>query len=91
MPDTKHSPGPWWLMRTRLGIFVNSDGHPLATVRSAPYRASEDEPNAKLIAAAPTMLDTLEKVRDSLRDMAMTLRLLAQRLGGILRCDPRQR
>ncbi len=61
----KHTPGPWFVdhkspFLVRAGDDI--DGRHIAHIGPANYtpRFDVDEPNAKLIAAAPDLLDALE-------------------------------
>ena len=65
--NSTHTPGPW---RTDAGVILSEDGRGIA-VAQGPSRvfqprrfAPEHErlPNAKLIAAAPTLLEALEEI-----------------------------
>ena len=59
---SKHAPGPWELTHTALMGFRVSDstGWGVAVV----LKDTNDEANARLIAAAPQMLDALEAAYD---------------------------
>lgn len=59
-PMSKHTPGPWKLSHTRIQGFRVSDstGWGVAVV----LKDTNDEANARLIAAAPQMLEALEAV-----------------------------
>lgn len=69
MTDTKHTPGPWTIdERDYAGvkwdaIIRNRDNDPVACVGMAGYAQNTSEANARLIAAAP---DMLEELRDAL-------------------------
>jgi hypothetical protein len=85
-PKPLHTPGPWYSTESDKSWIVapcEGDSTVIAQVGTTARngtlsRARVSGHNARLIAAAPTMLDTLEKVRDSMRDMAITLRMLGR-------------
>jgi len=65
----KHTPGPWFVdnkspFLVRAGDDI--DGRHIAHIGPANYtpRFDVDEPNARLIAAAPDLLEALEYVAD---------------------------
>jgi hypothetical protein len=68
-PATKHTPGPWSLFPMETGWYVNQQGGPgyVGTMHTASHRAAECEANARLIAAAPELLEALEIARNGLR------------------------
>jgi hypothetical protein len=78
-PKPEHTPGPW-ARNIRAGgkyptVYAGPMGHHSHVAHVCRATTPEEtEANIDLIAAAPTMLDTLEKVRDSLRDMAIAAR-----------------
>ena len=55
---TKHTPGEWEAMgsESTLATWVRGDGGRICTMR----QSEQDWPNARLIAAAPELLATLE-------------------------------
>jgi hypothetical protein len=59
---SKHAPGPWELTHTeQMGFRVSdSTGWGVAVV----LKDTNDEANARLIAAAPQMLEALEKIAE---------------------------
>lgn len=69
--SAQHTPGPWWLQADGAGWYVECTperGHSVAYVRA---EAGEDDPdtpdaekeaNARLIAAAPELLEALRGV-----------------------------
>lgn len=64
----KHTPGPWFVdhespFLVRAGDDI--DGRHIAHIGPANYtpRFDVDEPNAKLIAAAPDLLEALEELK----------------------------
>ena len=59
MKKSKHTRGPWKSVRTTGGeLLIKSKGRRVvADVR--PFTTSEDEANARLLAAAPEMLEAL--------------------------------
>lgn len=59
MSKLKHSPGPWFVSDEYTGIVVDSDGLRVA----AAYKDKPYEPHdARLIAAAPELLEALERI-----------------------------
>lgn len=57
---TQHTPGPWTLHEGNTAV-NGADGHLVASCGFLPYRNKWDsEDNARLIAAAPELLGTLE-------------------------------
>ena len=67
---TKHTPGPWWLQADGAGWYVECTperGHSVAYIRSEVAEDDPDTPdaekkaNARLIAAAPELLEALQK------------------------------
>ena len=77
MNTTKHTPGPWGAIKLNsapLGAWaVNAPGYcgkaPLVCAlehsKSGPILHAESEANARLIAAAPDLLATLQELRES--------------------------
>jgi hypothetical protein len=76
MESSKHTPGPWESIRQ---FSINGDQDHLSyDIRPASWNAgrlavvtegnAEPEPNARLIAAAPELLEALKLVRDNARD-----------------------
>jgi len=59
MTDTPFTPGPWEVLKTELGIFIDSKRSRIASVYEwkNPFAA-----NARLIAKAPELLQALEDV-----------------------------
>lgn len=59
MSNTKYTPGPWaWTG----SFFKGSDGKVIVTRSWNDTEAEEAEANAKLIAAAPELIEALEKL-----------------------------
>ncbi len=83
--ETQHTPGPWEVMQ--VGDFVSVEAadpnteHIIAICHKLEwlevYSTPEAEANARLIAAAPGMLDTLQKCLDVFQspDMPHSLRV----------------
>lgn len=61
MSENKHTPGPWVATTTPAGKgkVTDSNGFSIANTTAGPYL--EQRTNARLIAAAPEMLEALEK------------------------------
>lgn len=61
----KHTPGPWGL-RNEFGmqglVYPKDKEYPVAAVTGYYSRAGQAEPNARLIATAPEMLEALQAV-----------------------------
>jgi|LakMenEpi03Aug12_release.lakeMendotaPanAssembly.Ray.scaffolds.fasta_scaffold654476_2 hypothetical protein len=78
---TEHTPGPWWTYKKpgHTNSFVGSSTHDVAEV---PHAGGEDTQasNARLIASAPELLD-------SLRECERVIRWAAQRSAGRVRAD----
>jgi len=56
---TQHTPGPWVLHEGKTAV-NGADGHLVASCGSLPYRNKwDEEANARLIAAAPELLEAL--------------------------------
>jgi hypothetical protein len=54
---TQHTPGPWEVVGVGAeGFQVNAEGTSVARI---PWHSGADAANARLIAAAPTLLETL--------------------------------
>lgn len=70
MPNTetktgklKHSPSPWFISKDGEDYMIEttSGARAIATIEGSVYE-ERDEANAKLIAAAPTMLEALQNL-----------------------------
>ena len=59
---SEHTPGPWIVEmgKDRDYAILDKSGDMIATVWSAVFPEPEDEPNARLIAAAPDLLEACE-------------------------------
>jgi hypothetical protein len=82
MSENKHTPGPWYIFergrRERVlsvGHYVQTKGNLLSThyVCHITDGHPDQEGNALLIAAAPTMLEALEKILKIRRTVDMNL------------------
>ena len=68
MKKTQHTPGPWEMEKLYVGDYritsiVEPPPTPIAKIGGwLPEYSSEEKANAKLISAAPDMLDALQKV-----------------------------
>ncbi len=61
---SKHTPGPWRIKQSDSGhwfVVSGGTGNPIAQTLRKVWR-TEDEANARLIAAAPDLLAALEKL-----------------------------
>lgn len=61
---SKHTPGPWAEDKFALSVEIRSLGNPLIAVVQSRHCESPEEmaANAKLIAAAPMLLDALKHI-----------------------------
>ena len=61
MSETKHTPGPWVVKSARSGFYVESQFDVIVESLDeyGRYGAIDDEANARLIAAAPELLEAL--------------------------------
>lgn len=61
---SKHTPGPWWLNirngRTRIYSIYGGDDRGKTVCRIHAYKSSTTEANARLVAAAPELLEALK-------------------------------
>lgn len=64
-----HTPGPWWVDGPGEGIEVHDTFGRTASVWGDVGEESEAWANARLIAAAPDMLDALRAVKSEFIDM----------------------
>lgn len=65
MNTTKHTPGPWTAERCDTGMEIldmNQESVAVACHYGDPYSSIREEANAKLIAAAPELLEALEEI-----------------------------
>lgn len=69
MKNTKHAPRPWTANGIAYPIVYAADGYRVATVNasSPPDSPRHNEANARLIAAAPDLLQALQDLRKELR------------------------
>lgn len=67
----KHSPGPWHIKRWQPIGIESKDGYIIADFISARHR-EEAVPNARLIAAAPDLLEVLKEVMSWEENAQMT-------------------
>ena len=58
-----HTPGPWWIDHIEWHVMAGEDT--TRDICGVPYDWPEDRANARLIAAAPELLEALEMVRDA--------------------------
>lgn len=71
MDETEALPGPWTFQRagaSHLFRIVGADGRNIAYTNGASLTIEHEEATARLIAAAPEMLDALEDAREMLED-----------------------
>lgn len=66
MSDQKHTPGPWYACGDEVLIDMGDRAHLVAT---AADWSEETEPNARLIAAAPALLEALQEAEPLLAEM----------------------
>ncbi|MDF1551898.1 MAG: hypothetical protein P1P84_02495 [Deferrisomatales bacterium] len=62
----KHTPGPWRIQHTPLSVAAGT--HQIAQVFSGRPISTEDDANARLIAAAPELLEAAERALALIRD-----------------------
>lgn len=77
--STKHTPGPWELRLDGMGgfsalIFPVGSEYPVASVTGYHSSVGQRLPNARLIAAAPDLLDVLQELIDSEYEFASVAR-----------------
>ena len=91
MSETKHTPGPWVVKSARSGFYIESQFDVIVDSLDefGRYGAIDDEANARLIAAAPELLEALEGCIDlmdnggtwSLEDQAAARAAIAKAKG----------
>ncbi len=64
-PRVSHTPGPWDWKEDSVSVF-STRGFKICDSSWAKISVSEAEANARLIAAAPKLLETLVKVMDAI-------------------------
>lgn len=67
MSEMKHTPGPWranasWIEGPAMALRIASVDWPSATPGSAPRNVAEARANARLIAAAPDLLEAAKAI-----------------------------
>lgn len=62
MSETKHTPGPWREHSVELYIVCGANGQAVADTEADGIDQEERFANARLIAAAPTMSETLKRI-----------------------------
>lgn len=60
--ETKHAPGPW--VANSMGDIFDKNGNAIATTDAVPKTYNNDMANALLMAAAPDLLEVLERTMD---------------------------
>lgn len=70
--ENKHTPGPWGLNKS-TDIWIKAGPVHVATIPRA-YDGDWSEANARLIAAAPDLLESLELALDTIEGQAELLR-----------------
>ena len=67
--QAKHTPGPWKVVGKSIKSEIGRDQSTIARIDSrGKFLPGYDEANARLIAAAPDLLEALKTCRDALRD-----------------------
>lgn len=95
MRQTKHTPGPWsvlWSSNTFPSIHAGPTSVPVASLYAhTPSRSDRDifenaEANARLIAAAPELLEALNGIQNALQNYNQTAPVneLREKLGPML-------
>lgn len=77
MSDIKHTPGPWTITSWATGAVNGPHDRMVASVYGDHADCQRDErqdANARLIAAAPDLLEALRKVRDWMDDPVENMR-----------------
>jgi len=59
---TKHTNGQWYVLPHSKQIYIAVQDEVIATINSLRITQGESEANAKIIAAAPNMLEALEEM-----------------------------
>ena len=62
MNELKHTPGPWYALPARAGFYIQAENDIIVDTadQNARYGTIDDEANARLIAAAPELLEALK-------------------------------
>lgn len=80
---SKHTPGPWTAIDGSLGgsfmVLIPANGMVICSRNPYEDKAEEFAANARLIAAAPTLLEVLESI-ESMYDHSTSVGELASRL-----------
>lgn len=74
MTETKHTPGPWSFEMQEFGAVIVSDGSSIATAFASKVISGAELPmeaNARLIAAAPDLLEALKELVEAFDDDVM--------------------
>jgi hypothetical protein len=83
----RHTPGPWFYDDTMKGrVNINSQS---AAVASIPYIDAEAVANARLIAAAPDLLDALRRLMREEADGEFTIGLIEDARAAIAKAEGR--
>lgn len=69
----KHTPGPWEISGNSFDVMTSQTGHGIATVHNWNKKDGENNANARLIAAAPELLDLAKEALAQLEKMDFTL------------------
>ena len=75
---SKHTPLPWMLEPNWRGRYAYihqkpSECNPIPTIARVPYATDEQKANARLMASAANMYDTLKKIKRELPEIAMLM------------------
>lgn len=62
MPNAQHTPGPWHFDRHGYALYVNSGNTLVAALSMDGKHLETSEANARLIAAAPNLLEVLRQI-----------------------------
>lgn len=82
MDNLKHTPGPWQaVLNNADDIFIHSENVSFIAQVSGPHQRRQINPNARLIAAAPEMLDYLIFHKDGGFDGKRLIKLIEKATG----------
>lgn len=85
---TKHSPGPWTCFKRSGGFSIESPGlHAVASINWIMAKRDCAEANARLIAAAPDLLEALRAAADYMGEMGHPVELLEQARAAIAKAE----
>jgi hypothetical protein len=68
----KHTPGPWTFDKDDLGIWINSPAYPQPIAKMGKSTVFPTEANARLIAAAPDLLEAAQAAMNCIGELPPT-------------------